>query len=117
MKALRIIPNIPVHDPERAREFFAEFLGLGTVEFDLGWVTRLTSPDSDAEVQLVTRDLTSPEDSIISVMTDDVDAAYADALARGYDIVHPLTDEAWGVRRFLVRSPDGSVVNVVRHHS
>ncbi|WP_353651243.1 VOC family protein [Nakamurella sp. A5-74] len=117
MKALRVIPNIPVHDAAQAQEFFGEFLGLSNVEFDLGWVTRLTSPDSDSEVQLVTRDLTSPEDSVISVMTDDVDAAYAEAQTRGYDIVHPLTDEAWGVRRFLVRSPDGCVVNIVRHHT
>ena len=31
------------------------------------------------------------------------------------DDVHPLTTEAWGVRRFFVRAPDGNVVNVVRH--
>ncbi len=29
--------------------------------------------------------------------------------------VQALTIEAWGVRRFLVRAPDGSIVNVVRH--
>ncbi len=31
------------------------------------------------------------------------------------DIVHPLTDEAWGVRRFFVRDPDGHVINVLSH--
>ncbi|MFW6599331.1 VOC family protein [Propionibacteriaceae bacterium Y2011] len=46
---------------------------------------------------------------------DDVDAAYADARSRGYEIVHPLTDEEWGVRRFFVRSPDGNVLNIVAH--
>ena len=34
----------------------------------------------------------------------------------GYEIVHPLTTEEWGVRRFLVRAPDGNVVNVVQYH-
>ncbi len=29
--------------------------------------------------------------------------------------VHPLTTEPWGVRRFFVRAPDGTVVNVVSH--
>jgi hypothetical protein len=29
--------------------------------------------------------------------------------------VHPLTDEPWGIRRFLVRDPHGNVINVVRH--
>jgi catechol 2,3-dioxygenase-like lactoylglutathione lyase family enzyme len=32
----------------------------------------------------------------------------------GYEIVHPLTDEPWGVRRFFVRAPDGNVLNIVR---
>ena len=54
---------------------------------------------------------------VISVHVDDVDAAHAEARARGYEIVHPLTDEEWGVRRFFVRAPDGNVVNVVAHRS
>ena len=33
----------------------------------------------------------------------------------GYEIVHPLTEEAWGTRRFFVRDPNGVVVNVVGH--
>jgi len=33
----------------------------------------------------------------------------------GYEIVHPLTDEPWGVRRFFVRDPNGAVINVLTH--
>ena len=51
----------------------------------------------------------------IHVYVDDVDAVYARALADGYEIVHPLTDEEWGVRRFFVRTPQGVVVNVLAH--
>ena len=32
-----------------------------------------------------------------------------------YEITHPLTTEEWGVRRFHVRAPDGTIVNVVAH--
>ena len=46
---------------------------------------------------------------------DDVDAAYAEALQLGYEIVHPLTTETWGVRRVFVRAPDGNVINIVAH--
>ena len=46
---------------------------------------------------------------------DGVDEAYAEAQRRGYEIVHPLTDEPWGVRRFFVRDPDGNVINMVSH--
>ena len=48
---------------------------------------------------------------------DDVDAVHAKAVADGLEIVHPLTDETWGVRRFFVRDPDGLVVNVLSHRS
>jgi hypothetical protein len=44
-----------------------------------------------------------------------VDAADAAARRLGYEIVHPLTDEPWGVRRFFVREPSGKVVNVPSH--
>jgi catechol 2,3-dioxygenase-like lactoylglutathione lyase family enzyme len=115
MRAIRVLTNLTVPDVEQAKGFYTGFLGLGTEEFSLGWVARFTSPDTGASVQLVTRDATAPEDSAISVQTDDVEAAYAEAQRLGYEIVHPLTTEPWGVRRFFVRAPDGTVVNVARH--
>ncbi|MFC9461201.1 VOC family protein [Streptomyces sp. NPDC058430] len=66
-------------------------------------------------IQLVTRDATSSEESVVSVLMDDVDSACAEAPELGFEIVRPLTTEAWGVRRFLVRAPDGNVVNIVNH--
>jgi catechol 2,3-dioxygenase-like lactoylglutathione lyase family enzyme len=67
-------------------------------------------------VQLVAGDASAPQDSVISVHVGaDVDEAYAEARQRGYEIVHPLTDEPWGVRRFFVRAPDGNLINIVSH--
>jgi predicted enzyme related to lactoylglutathione lyase len=116
MRVNRIIPNLHVADIAAARGFYDDFLGLSDEEFNMGWVARYTSPETGAHLQLVTSDLTAGEDSVVSVTTEDVDAAYEEAQRRGYEIVHPLTTEEWGVRRFLVRAPDGNVVNVVRHH-
>ncbi|WP_243837622.1 VOC family protein [Cumulibacter soli] len=115
VRAVRITPNLPVADIGEANGFYQEFLGLQTEEFNLGWVARYTSPESGANVQLVTADATAAADSVMSVHADDVDAAYAEAQRRGYVIVHPLTTETWGVRRFLVRAPDGNVINIVQH--
>ena len=114
MHTHRVTANLHVPDVEAAG-FYTDYLGLGTQEFSLGWVARYTSPETGAHVQLVTRDATAPEDSVVSVHVDDVDEAYGEAGRRGYEIVHPLTTEEWGVRRFLVRAPDGNVVNVVQH--
>jgi Predicted enzyme related to lactoylglutathione lyase len=115
MRSVRVTPNLCVASLDQAKTFYQEFLSLDMEEFNLGWVARYTSSENGAHVQLVTQDATSPEDAAISVHTPDVDAAYAEALERGYDIVHPLTTESWGVRRFLVRAPDGNVINIVRH--
>ncbi len=115
MRVTRITANL--HVPRSmGPNGLRDFLGLSTEEFDMGWVTRLTSPDTGVSVQLVTGDASAPEDSVVSVHTTDVDAAYAEAQAAGYEIVHPLTTEPWGVRRFFVRAPDGNVLNIVRHH-
>ncbi len=84
--------------------------------FNLGWVAHFQSPDGGAHVQLVTRDATAPEDSVLSVhVGPGVDEAYQEAQARGFEIVYPRTEEPWGVRRFFVRAPDGNVINVVSH--
>lgn len=115
MLAKRITTNLQVPDIEQAKGFYTGFLGLQTEEFNLGWVARFTSPETGEHVQLVTRDATAVEDSVMSVHADDVDAAYAEAQRLGYVIVHPLTTETWGVRRFLVRAPDGNVINIVQH--
>ncbi len=115
MRAIRITANLPVADIEASKGFYTDYLGLGTEEFNLGWVARYTSPDTGAHVQLVTRDATAPESPLISVLVDDVDDAYEQAQECGYEIVHPLTTEPWGVRRFFVRAPDGTVINMVHH--
>lgn len=115
MRSGRITPNLPVADIEGAREFYTDFLGLGLEEFNLGWVARFTNEETRANVQLVTRDADAPVDSVLSVHTPDVEAAFEEAQRRGYEIVFPLRTESWGVRRFFVRDPDGNVINIVQH--
>jgi uncharacterized glyoxalase superfamily protein PhnB len=44
-----------------------------------------------------------------------LDEVYARARAAGAEIVYPLTDEEWGLRRFFVRDPNGAVINVTQH--
>lgn len=115
MRVTRIYADLHVGDIPSARDFYAGYLGLSDESIGMDWVTRFSSPDTDVSVQLVTRDATAPEDPVASIKVDDVDEALADARRRGYEIVHPLTTEPWGVRRFFVRAPDGNVFNIVQH--
>jgi catechol 2,3-dioxygenase-like lactoylglutathione lyase family enzyme len=53
---------------------------------------------------------------VISVAGGDgVEEAYEEAKRLGFEIVHPLTTEPWGMRRFFVRAPDGNLINITSH--
>jgi predicted enzyme related to lactoylglutathione lyase len=63
----------------------------------------------------MTKDQTASVNPTVSIEVDDVDAAHAAAVAAGLQIVHPLSDEQWGVRRFFFADGSGNVVNVLSH--
>ena len=113
--ATRVVADRAVADIDLVKSFYTDYLGLSTEEFNMGWVARYTSPGTGAVVQLVTQDASASQNPVTSVFVDDIDTAYAEAQRRGYEIVHPLTTEAWGVTRFFVRAPDGTVHNIVNH--
>ncbi len=115
MHVRRIVPDFQADDPTVGRAFFAEVLGLEVV-MDQGWVVTFAAPGNPAaQLTVVRADATAPVVPDASVEVDDVDAAHAAARRLGAEIVHPLTDEPWGVRRFFVREPSGRVLNVVGH--
>ena len=66
MRVISVIADIPVADLEVAKSFYTDFLGLSSEEFNLGWVARYTSPETGANLQLVTRDATAPEAAEVS---------------------------------------------------
>jgi catechol 2,3-dioxygenase-like lactoylglutathione lyase family enzyme len=114
MAISRTVPNIKSDRPGETRDFFVD-LGFEVV-MDLGWVTTLASPtNSSAQVTIIGNDdMAAPG---ISVEVADVDAVHATALERGFEIAYPLRDEDWGVRRFMLREPSGTIVNVLSHRS
>ena len=76
----------------------------------------LASPTNpSAQVTIIAND--DPAAPGISVEVDDVDAVHADAVQRGLEIAYPLRDEEWGVRRFMLREPSGTIVNILSHRS
>jgi catechol 2,3-dioxygenase-like lactoylglutathione lyase family enzyme len=116
MQVSGIVANLSVPDIGAARSFYTDYLGLNVEGFNMGWVAHYQTPDGCAHVQLVTGDATAPEDSKISVhVGSGIEEAFTEAKRRGYEIVYPLTTEPWGLRRFFVRAPDGTIVNMTSH--
>jgi catechol 2,3-dioxygenase-like lactoylglutathione lyase family enzyme len=115
----RAIPNLVTDHPAESRAFYADFLGFD-VAMDEDGFTMFASPSNrTAQITVAARGRPSADakirDAQISVEVADVDAAHAEAVRRGLDVVYALTDEPWGIRRFFVRDPDGTVVNVNSH--
>ena len=109
------MPVFAAQDPAASGDFYAEVLGLEVV-MDLGWVVTYAAPDNRAaQISLMSEDASAPVRPDASIEVDDVDAAHAAAQRLGCEIVHPLTDEPWGVRRFFVREPNGKVLNILSH--
>jgi catechol 2,3-dioxygenase-like lactoylglutathione lyase family enzyme len=107
------MPNIKSDRPAETRAFFVDLLGF-EVAMDLGWIVTVVSPaNSSAQVSIISND--DPAAPGISVEVGDVDAVHARAVKMGLEIAYSLRDEDWGVRRFMLREPSGTLVNVVSH--
>ena len=113
MTVSRAVPNIKSDRPAETRDFFLDLLGF-EVAMDIDWVVTLTSPTNPSvQVNVIGNDdMAAPG---ISVGVPDVDAVHAKAVERGLEIAYSLRDEEWGVRRFMLREPSGTLVNVVSH--
>ena len=111
----RAVPNLRSERPGETRDFFVGLLGFDVV-MDMGWVVTVASPTNpSAQVTIVGNDdLAAPG---ISVEVDDVDGVHARAVEQGFEIAYSLRDEEWGVRRFMLREPSGTIVNVLSHRS
>lgn len=116
MRVIRVTVDLVVTDIEEAKAFYTGFLGLDEEDMGLDWVTRVVVPTSGEHIQLLSQDATGPENPLLTVKVDDVEEAYAAARRLGYEIVYPLTTEPWGIRRFFVRAPGGSALNIAQHH-
>mgnify|MGYP000011050639 CR=1 FL=1 len=94
MAVLRIVPNLRARDPT---------------------ATLASGDRMKPQLSLMSEGGAGTDIPDISIEVDDVDGLHAAARRGGHEIVHPLTDEEWGVRRFFVRDPEGHLVNVLSH--
>jgi catechol 2,3-dioxygenase-like lactoylglutathione lyase family enzyme len=114
MTVRRVMPVLSVSDLEATRDTYVRVLGLREV-MNLGWIATLADEELRHQLSLMTKDATAPVNPQVSIEVDDVDAAYRAAVDAGMKIVHPLSDEAWGVRRFFFADAVGNVINVLSH--
>ena len=115
MSVKRIVPDIKSKRFDASRQFYVDVLGL-EVAMDMGFIVTLASTTNPtAQVSLMRDDGSSSILPQISIEVANVDDVHSRAVSRGLQIVYPLTNEPWGVRRFFVTDPNGIVINVMSH--
>lgn len=126
MKVRDLYPLITTPALFRARDFYVTHFGFDVL-FEANWFVYLSGPGAEgtrgATLAFMHPDHPSnppgPEafnglGMILTVEVDDAEAVFRRVSGGGAPILHPLTDEAWGQRRFMTRDPAGVLVDVVQ---
>jgi catechol 2,3-dioxygenase-like lactoylglutathione lyase family enzyme len=114
MAVKRIKPNILSERFEESRAFYKGVIGLEE-SGSLDWILFFGTDQRQVQLSVMRRDIKAQVHPDVSIEVDDVDAVHVRAVAAGAEIVYPLTDEDWGLRRFFVRDPNGAVLNITEH--
>jgi len=115
MNISRVVTDIRSRQMDESRAFYVDFLGFN-VAMDMGFITTFVSPSNPtSQINVLQDDGSSALLPNVSIEVEDVDKVYADAMGRGLEFAYPLTDEPWGVRRFFVVDPSGTVLNIMSH--
>ena len=114
MAVKRIKPNIRSDRFDESRKFYNQVIGLDGGD-GLDWILFFGTDKREVQLSVMKLDIKANVHPDVSIEVDDVDDVYERAVASGAEIVYPLTDEDWGLRRFFVRDPNGAVINVTEH--
>ena len=114
-----------VSDLEASRKFYTDTLGLmeasaagDHVRYEIGGASLVVhGPIPDDEMRAWNLEpVGEPRGSgvVITLRAGDVDAAHAAISEKGAEVLSPPRDASWGVRLFIVRDPDGYLIEISR---
>ncbi|GAA0782859.1 VOC family protein [Castellaniella ginsengisoli] len=115
MKVKRIVANIPTPEPAAVDAFYRDILGL-ELAMDHGWLRTYTSPDKmTVQVSFASQGGSDTPVPDLSIEVDDLDEALQRVRTSGIPVEYGPANEPWGVRRFYVRDPLDTLVNILQH--
>ena len=117
---MRILTNICSDDLQKSREFYVNLLDF-KVKYDSDWYVQLcSSQDSEIEYGIIQRDhelvpeeyQNIPNGMYVTFVVEDVDVVYVRAVDMGITIVREPRNEFYGQRRFLIKDPNGCLIDI-----
>jgi predicted enzyme related to lactoylglutathione lyase len=100
-------------EAEKVRAFFADVLGLSSVDAGGGWLIFALPP-----AELAVHPADGDNHHELYLMCDDIDATLADLRGKGVEVARDVSDQGWGLLA-AIRLPDGSDLPIyqARHPS
>jgi catechol 2,3-dioxygenase-like lactoylglutathione lyase family enzyme len=89
-------------EAEQVRSFFADVLGMPSVDAGRGWLIFALPP---AELAVHPADGENRQE--LYLMCDNIQATLAELRGRGAEVVREVSDQGWGLLA-AIRLPDGS---------
>lgn len=115
MRVKRIIANIATSNPADATAFYQSVFGLELV-MDHGWIKTFSSGEKMlAQISIASEGGSGTAVSGLSIEVDDLEAVLQTVKAKHIPIEYGPVVEPWGVRRFYIRDPFGTLINVLQH--
>ncbi len=125
MKVRDLYPLVTTPHLAEAKDFYTRHFGF-QVAFEASWFLYLVGP-GEPETRGATLAFMHPDHPsnppgpehfnglgmILTVEVSDAESLFERLQTAGAPMLHPLTDEAWGQRRFMTRDPAGVMVDVV----
>ena len=120
-----LFPVFVSQNLDQLKEFYCGFFGFDAVFFDAEFYLHLVHPASGAQLGfLIPNHPSQPEflhglaqqgGMVISLEVADAERAFDSARNMDLSVVMPLKEESWGQIHFMVRDPQGFVIDVVEH--
>src|ERR1700749_3437092 len=115
MQVKRIVANFAATDVAKAKQFYAEVLGLEVV-MDQGWIVTLAAATTmTPQITIASEGGSGTAVPDVSIEVDDLEEALRGVGVLGLAVEYGPASEPWGVRRFYVRDPLGRLVNILVH--
>ncbi len=117
---MRILTNICSDDLPKSKDFYVMLLGF-KVKYDSDWYVQLCSPkDSEIEYGIIQRNhklvpeeyQNHPNGMYVTFVVEDVDVTYNKAIEMNLSIVQEPRNEFYGQRRFLLKDPNGCLIDI-----